>query len=79
MNSPKSRHTASDAYIAWAQSVSGMLTTIKTEYGSVGDMLEHPAWDEGKTRYAVQLTQALSEHLVRIASEMTTHVSGKTS
>lgn len=55
-----------------------MLTTIKTEYGSVGDMLEHPAWDEGKSAYAVQLTQALADHVSRIASEMNNHVKGKT-
>ena len=40
--------TASDDFIVWAQSLSGMLTKMRTEYGSTQELLEHPDWDEAK-------------------------------
>ena len=38
----KKKFPASDEYVVWAHSLSGMLTNIKTTYGSVGEMVEHP-------------------------------------
>jgi hypothetical protein len=70
-------HAASDSYLRWAESVSGMLTGIKTEYGTVGQMLEDANWDDGKTDYAVRLTLALRDTITKIAAEMTGHVQGK--
>jgi hypothetical protein len=69
----------SDCYIRWAESLTGMLTTVKVEYGGVGQMLESPAWDEGKTDYAIRLTTALRDSVARIAKEMQDHVQGKRS
>jgi hypothetical protein len=60
------RFPASDEFIVWAQSLSGMLTRIRTEYGGVDQMLEHPDWDEDKTPYVVQLVKSLHEHLGEI-------------
>ena len=44
---------ASDDFIAWAQSLSGLLTKMRTEFGSMGEMIESPGWDEGRTHYAL--------------------------
>lgn len=51
----KQRFPASDEYVVWAQSLSGMLTKIKTTYGSVSEMVEHPDWDESKTQFFLLL------------------------
>jgi len=71
------RFPASEEFIVWAQSLSGMLTRIRTEYGDVGQMLAHPDGGEGKTQCAFQLVRSLHEHLGEISAEMTSHVSGK--
>lgn len=71
------KFSASDNFIVWAQSLSGMLTTIRSEYGSVGEMLEHAAWDEGRTQYALTLIKSLHKHLDQIDEEMTIHVNEK--
>ena len=71
------RFPASDEFVAWAQSLSGMLTTIRTKFGSVADMVEHPAWDEGRTRYALALVKSLHDHLGKIDQELSEHVQDK--
>jgi hypothetical protein len=68
---------ASDEFIAWAQSLSGMLTNIRTEYGGIAEMVEHPAWDEAKTQFAVALIKSLHSHLAQIDAELTNHVQEK--
>ncbi len=73
----KQQFPASDEFVVWAQSLSGMLTKIKTTYGSVSEMVEHPEWDEGKTRYFLQLVKGLRRHLVTVDKELSEHVSGK--
>ena len=73
----KAKHPASDRFIAWANSLSGMLTTIKTEYDSISEMVEHPDWDEGKTVHAARLIHALRQHLQVIDEELSSHVKGK--
>ena len=69
--------TASDEFVAWAQSLSAMLTTIRVKYGSVAEMVEHATWDEGKTQYAVVLVKALHEHLAQMDTELSDHVKEK--
>jgi hypothetical protein len=73
----KQRFPASDEYVVWAQSLSGMLTKIKTTYGSVSEMVEHPEWDEGQTEYFLQLIKSLHRHLAATDKELTGHVKGK--
>lgn len=73
------KYPVSDAYVRWAESLSGMLTTIKIGHGSVGQMLENQAWDDGKTDYAIRLTVALRDSIAKIAKEMQDHVQGKAS
>ena len=68
---------ASDEFVIWAQSLSGMLTRIRSEYGSVAEMVEHPAWDEAKTHYSLSLIKSLCEHLTQIDEELTEHVQDK--
>lgn len=68
---------ASDQFIVWLQSVSGMLTTIRTEYGSVEELLEHPEWDESRTILTQSLVNALHAHIREIDEELTEHVSQK--
>jgi hypothetical protein len=73
----KQRFPASDEYVVWAQSLSGMLTKIKTTYGSASRMVEHKDWDEAKTQYFLHLIKGLSRHLKSIDKELTDHVAGK--
>lgn len=71
------RFSASDEFIAWAQGVSGMLTSIRTRFGSVSDMVEHPNWDESSTRYVMSLIGSLRSHLADIDEELSNHVREK--
>jgi hypothetical protein len=71
------RHAASDEFLVWAQSLSGMLTRLRTRYGSVEEMLEHPDWDEGKNEYLLQLIRLLHMDLGKMAEEMGAHVQSK--
>lgn len=71
------RYPASDEFIVWAQSLSGLLTTAATRYGTLSEMLEHPDWDESRTDYALRLVKSLRKHIKRIEEEMTAHVHGK--
>ena len=54
-----------------------MLTHIRLEFGSVAEMVEHPAWDEAKTHYTLSLVKSLREHLTQIDEELTEHVHEK--
>ena len=68
---------ASDDFIAWAQSLSGLLTKMRTEFGSMSEMVEHPAWDESRTQYALSLIGSLQKQLTQVHEELKTHVSEK--
>ena len=72
-----SKFAASDEFIIWAQSLSGMLTKIKTQYGGIAEMVEHPAWDEGKTNYALSLITSLRKHVDQVEEELAVHVKEK--
>ena len=69
--------TASDSFISWAQSLSGLLTTIRTEYGSMPEMVESPAWDEGRTMVALNLVKSLGSQLAKVETELENHVNEK--
>ena len=49
------RRIASDEFMVWAESLSGMLTSLRASYGTAEEMLEHCDWNEGKTEYLLQL------------------------
>lgn len=71
------RHLASDEFIVWAQSLSGMLTMLRTSYGSTVEMLEHPDWNDGKSEYLLQLVRCLHSDLRTLDEEMSEHVETK--
>jgi|GEM_PF-1837208 len=71
------QYTASDEFITWAQSLSGMLTSIRTNFGSVGEMLESSEWNENRTLYALALVKSLHQHLNEIDKEFSRHVREK--
>lgn len=73
----RSKYPASDEFLAWAQSLSAMLTRLRTTYGTVAELIEHPEWDEGKTEYAEQLVKSLRKHIHDVEMEFRKHVSGK--
>jgi len=68
---------ASDEFIVWAQSLSGMLTKIRTEFGSMPEMVESTEWDEGRTQYALALLKSLNKHLSETTEELAIHVAEK--
>lgn len=71
------KFSASDEFIAWAQSLSGLLTTMRTEYGSMPEMVESPNWDEGRTNLALSLVKSLRAQLATIEQELAIHVADK--
>jgi transcription termination factor NusB len=73
----KKKFVASDECVAWAESLSGMLTKIKTTYGGIGEMVESPEWNESKTVYFLQLLKGLRRQLATIDKELSEHVKGK--
>ena len=73
----KQKFLASDKFVAWAQSLSGMLTTMKTEYGSISDMVERSDWDGAKTEFALTLLRSLRSNITKIEKELSDHVKGK--
>ena len=71
------KFTASDEFIASAQSLSGMATRIRTQYGSIGEMVESASWDEGKTGVALSMIKALEKEVRTINKELARHVTEK--
>jgi hypothetical protein len=68
---------ASDEFIRWLQSLGGMLTKIKINYGSVAEMTEHSEWDDSRTELALALVKAIHKQLRQIDMELTSHVQEK--
>jgi len=71
------KYAASDEFIRWLESLSGMLTKIKTEYGTIAELVEHPDWDDNRTMHAARLVRALRQHLHSIDEELAEHVTEK--
>jgi hypothetical protein len=71
------RYPVSDEFIVWAQSLSGMLTKMRTEYGSISEMVERSDWDGSKTDLALKLLKTLRTNLTKVEKELTSHVDGK--
>lgn len=67
----------SDAFIAWAQSLSAMITRIRTAHGSAAEMLESPGWNDGKTALALSLVSGLKKEVTALHKEMRDHVQEK--
>jgi hypothetical protein len=70
-------HPASNDVIGCLQALSGMLTRVKTKYGSFPEMIEHPDWDEARTGMAIRLIKSLREHMEAVEKELDDHVTGK--
>ncbi len=73
-----SHYPASKEFMSWAGSLSGLLTTIKTKYGGIVEMVESPEWDESETIYAAQLLRSLKVHITKVERELTCHENQKT-
>jgi len=71
------KYVASDEFVVWLESLSGMLTKIKTEYGGIVALVEHPEWDENRTMHAARLVRALRHHLRSFDEELAHHVNEK--
>jgi hypothetical protein len=69
--------STSDQFIAWGESLSGFLSTVKVKYGGAANMVERPDWDDSKTEYAVQLVRSLRRHLSKLEQELSQHVEAK--
>jgi hypothetical protein len=72
------KFSASEEFISWAQSLSAMLTKLEQQYGGIVEMVESPAWDEGRTTYALALVNNLHTHIARFDAELSIHVEEKT-
>jgi hypothetical protein len=72
-----SNYSASDQFVVWLESLSGMLTKIKTEYGGIIALTEHPNWDENRTIHVRRLVHALRIHLDSIDEELADYVDEK--
>jgi len=73
----KSEHPVSDEFLAWAESLAGLLTTLETKHGGASAMIESRGWDQGRTQYATALISDLIVHLERIRTEMVSHADEK--
>jgi hypothetical protein len=54
-----------------------MLTKLKTEYGTVSEMVERSDWDSAKTDFALSLLRSLRSNITKIEKELSVHVKGK--
>lgn len=68
------KYPASDEFIAWAESLSGMLTKISTTYGDGANLVEHKNWDQNRTIYFQQLIHSVSRSLETLNEELRDHV-----
>jgi len=69
--------SASDEFVVWAQSLSGLLTKMRMEYGSPSEMVECASWDESRTEYVLSLVKSLHEDIAQIDEELSRHVTEK--
>lgn len=65
---------ASDQILRWMESISGLLTFIRTQYGGVSELIEHPTWDESKNNYALAMAKSLKKEMAQLAEEFSEHV-----
>jgi len=70
-------HPASAMLLTWLQGMSGCLTRINSDYGSVQEMMEHNDWDQSKTENVFRLLQTVREHLEKVEVELSDHVNTK--
>ena len=70
------RYSASDEVVRWIESVTGLLTYIRTEYGGVAELIEHPQWDATQNGYATSMLAGLKKEVTQLAKEFKEHVNG---
>ena len=68
---------ASHSVIRMLTNLSGLMTKIKTTYGSIEEMIEHPDWDEGKTEFCLSLTKAIHRNIQEMDEGLSRHVKEK--
>ena len=73
----KQKYPASDKFLTWTQSLSGMLTKMKTDHGSISEMVESAEWDSSKTDLALKMLRSLRINLDKMQKELEAHVTGK--
>ncbi len=61
--------------IRWIESVSGLMTHVRTAYGDVDSMLGSPEWDDSKTEYLLGLVKCVRCEIAEFAEELQGHVS----
>jgi len=70
-------YVASGEFVSRLESVSGALTRLKTQYGGIVALIEHPDWDENRTMHTARLVRALRDHLDVIDKELAEYVKEK--
>lgn len=68
------RYSTSDEVIRWVESIAGLVAHIKTTYGGVSELIEHPHWDESRNSYAASLLAGLRKEIITLEKEFSEHV-----
>ena len=69
-----SQFRLSDKFIAWASGLSAFCTTIKTEHGGIGNLVQSSGWDRDKTVLALTLLKGLKTSVSQLEKELRDHV-----
>ena len=70
--------SASDEVIGWIESVAGFVAHIRTNYGSVSELIEHPQWDESRSNYAASMLAGLEKEILTLSKQFSDHVKSRT-
>ncbi len=68
---PAKTFPASDTFMAWMASLSGVRTKIKQDYGSFKKMIAHKGWEKARTPAALDLLKRVRDGLDTLYKEAT--------
>ncbi len=68
---PTKTFPASDTFMAWMASLSGVRTKIKQDYGSFKKMIAHKGWEKARTPAALDLLKRVRDGLDTLYKEAT--------
>jgi hypothetical protein len=68
------KYPASDEVLRWIESITGLLAHIRTEYGGVSELIEHPHWDSSRNNYATSMLNGLRKEVTQLAKDFNDHV-----
>ncbi|MBM79936.1 MAG: hypothetical protein CMJ78_05000 [Planctomycetaceae bacterium] len=74
---PGLNNKATNEVLNWMHGLSGFFTKMRSDYGTISQMLEHPDWDENRTEYTKTLMESLAAELTTAAKEIREHVDSK--